>query len=148
MGGVGEGDAAEDFVEPAFLGVKLLDRAGEARAGDEAREIAVGHAGLGQDAQEIELPSSLSVVTLRTPAICSTLWRSVPGCVLPTRSRTEPAFSLRCLSSAGVPFATIWPRSMMMAREQTASTSSRMCVEKTMAFFSPIRRMRLRISNF
>ena len=36
----------------------------------------------------------------------------------------------------GVPFATIWPRSMMIAREQAASTSSRMCVEKMIAFVS------------
>jgi hypothetical protein len=51
-------------------------------------------------------------------------------------------------SSSGVPLATILPRSMMIARVHAASTSSRMWVENTIAFFSPRRRMRLRSSCF
>ena len=51
-------------------------------------------------------------------------------------------------SSSGVPSATILPWSMIIAREQAASTSSRMCVEKMIAFSSPIRRISSRTSCF
>src|ERR1019366_5794718 len=65
-----------------------------------------------------------------------------------TRRVTAPAHSDFRLSSCGVPLATILPRSMMIAREQTASTSSRMCVEKMIPFFSPMRRINCRTSCF
>ena len=65
-----------------------------------------------------------------------------------TRRVTAPAHSDFCRSSCGVPLATILPRSMIIAREQTASTSSRMCVEKMIAFFSPMRRINCRTSCF
>ena len=49
----------------------------------------------------------------------------------------------------GVPLATIWPRSIIIcAAEQTASTSSRICVEKMIAFRSPIRLIKPRTSCF
>src|SRR5258706_3550 len=54
----------------------------------------------------------------------------------------------RALSSAGVPLATMRPRSMMIARGQAASTSSRMCVEKMIALLAPISRMSVRTSCF
>jgi hypothetical protein len=55
---------------------------------------------------------------------------------LPRAPAPLPACSDRCRNSLGVPLATIRPRSIMMARVQAASTSSRMCVEKTMALFA------------
>ena len=52
-------------------------------------------------------------------------------------SVTAPASSDMPRSSSGVPLATMRPRSMMIARVQAASTSSRMWVEKTIALFLP-----------
>src|SRR5229473_1518513 len=89
-------------------------------------------------------PSSVCNSSIRQPSrieTSATLRASSPFMFL--RSETAPATSERCFNSCGVPFATILPRSMMMARVQAASTSSRICVEKMIAFFSPIRRMRL-----
>src|SRR5688572_15643278 len=51
-------------------------------------------------------------------------------------------------SSSGVPCATTRPRSMMIARVQAASTSSRIWVENTTALVLPSSRIRLRTSCF
>ena len=48
----------------------------------------------------------------------------------------------------GVPSLTTRPRSMMMARSHTASTSSRMCVETMIALVSPIARISSRTRCF
>ena len=65
-----------------------------------------------------------------------------------TLSVTAPAHTDLWRSCWGVPLATILPRSIMIAREQAASTSSRICVEKIMAFFWPILRIKPRTSCF
>src|SRR5690606_39203791 len=54
----------------------------------------------------------------------------------------------RARSSAGVPSNSSCPAAMMMARVHTASTSSRMCVEMTMALSAAICRMSVRTSCF
>src|SRR5271166_2648222 len=62
-------------------------------------------------------------------------------------SSSLPDGCLRC-SSAGVASATTRPAAMMIAREQTASTSSRMCVEITVAFCGAICAISVRTSCF
>ena len=54
-----------------------------------------------------------------------------------TRIVTAPAHSDFCRNCCGVPLATILPRAITIAREQTASTSSKIWVEKMIAFFHP-----------
>src|SRR6185295_520505 len=54
----------------------------------------------------------------------------------------------RARSAAGVSSATSLPCAMMMARVQTASTSSRMCVEMTMVFSRAISPINVRTSCF
>ena len=51
-------------------------------------------------------------------------------------------------SSEGDPFATILPLAMIMALVQTASTSSRMCVERIMHLFSAMSVIMRLTSNF
>src|SRR5271165_1287407 len=63
-------------------------------------------------------------------------------------STTVPACGACVFNSFGVPFATIFPRSIMIARVHAASTSSRMCVEKIIALSRPISRIRARTSCF
>ena len=54
----------------------------------------------------------------------------------------------RCTSAAGVSSATMRPPAMTIAREHTASTSSRMCVEMTIALSGAMRSIRPRTSCF
>src|SRR5262249_1813263 len=73
---------------------------------------------------------------------------TVSGSVIARNTSSRRPSGERAFNSCGVPLATMRPRSMMMTREHTASTSSRMCVEKMIALFAPICLMRLRTSYF
>src|SRR6267154_2938623 len=92
--------------------------------------------------------SSFTMTTFFTVESCDSFWFNAAEATPFTRNVTAPAHSDFCRSCCGVPLATILPRSIMIAREHTASTSSRMCVEKMIAFFSPILRIRERTSCF
>ncbi len=148
VSGFRQGDGAEDFVEPAFFGVQFFDLPMFSR-----RELPDGggqfiarriiswiNSDRGgrftQRRQRSPLLNSLSFIFTAEASLFA------------IRTVTAPACADLCFSSSGVPLATIRPRSMMIAREQTASTSSRIWVEKMIAFFSPIFRIKVRTSCF
>ena len=128
---------AEDVIEPPFLGVEL-HRSSSARStssvtcavnAPSARDLSGktridARGSVPRSAPRTGAPSAAGRAPRRPPP------RS--GCA--RSCSTAPARSERAFSSSGVPFATIAPRSMMIARVHAASTSSRMCVEKTIAF--------------
>ena len=138
--GVRQGDAAKDFVEPAFFGVQFFDRPAFARPparrsrGPDRR----GRLVFGVSAER-RAASLQHDRTFATSGSCASFCRTMAALpsAQPHASPRPHVPSVAC-NSSGVPLATIWPRSMMIAREQTASTSSRMCVEKMIAFVSPI----------
>ena len=93
-------------------------------------------------------PPASSSSTLDTPGSASSSART--GAARSRGSDSDTALNSREPRSKcwGVPSATIRPSEMIRARVQTASTSSRMWVEMTIALSRDISRMSDRTSNF
>src|SRR5437762_3197696 len=129
-------------------GLAPLEEAAESEGKEPGKQEKDHQEHVGDRRLEVRRQLALRDRTDHRPARPHAASATVSERVIDRKKSSSFPVAARALSSCGVPLATMRPRSMMIARVQAASTSSRMCVEKMIALFSPISRISVRTSCF
>ncbi len=150
---MGGGDGAEDLIQTPRLDAELvhLPPLGADDLAD-VRDNDPPVAGEDREARLARSPHPPAAEPSSTPETLARRDSSARTAFASARFRTVRQTALwyrdRDCSCAGVPSATTRPRLITTARVQTASTSSRMCVESTMHLVGAMAAMRVRTSCF